>query len=78
MRGYDISEAPKQHRGGHKFKDDYEVEAVVTWWLITHHSRASGQQGKENRTPHHDECLNCDEDWSKISGKEVRTTKNQL
>jgi len=54
------------------------VERVVTLWLTTQHSETSGQQGVENLIPQNDECLNCDEDWCKISGTEVGTTKNEL
>ena len=42
--------------GGHKFKDDREMETVVIRWLITQDTEFC-QLGKKQIVPHHDKWL---------------------
>ena len=42
--------------GDHKFKDNCEVETVVTWWWLRQDTCLC-QQGMEKLIPQYDECL---------------------
>jgi hypothetical protein len=48
--------ASKQYLGGNKFKDNRDVETVVTRWLKTWETELYGY-GTEMLVPLHDKCL---------------------
>jgi len=51
----------KQNRSGHNCKDDRDVEAVVTGWLVTQ-DRDVCQQRTASFIPRYDKCIGCGED----------------
>jgi len=51
----------KQNRSGHNFKDDRDVEAVVTGWLVTQ-DRDCCQQETASFIPRYDKWIGCGED----------------
>jgi hypothetical protein len=56
MSNYHPLLALKINLGDHKFKDDCEMETVVTWWWLRQGTYLY-QQGIEKLLPQYDECL---------------------
>jgi hypothetical protein len=63
LSGCHLFPSLKQNRGGRRFEDDYEVETVVTRWLITQDTDWC-QQATEKLV------RNCDK-WLSFGGKYV-------
>jgi hypothetical protein len=51
--------APIQNLVGHKFKDDRDVETVVTRWLITQDTDGLIQEAVKKLVARYDEYLTC-------------------
>jgi hypothetical protein len=68
--------ALKQNLGGHKFKDDREVQTVVTRWLITQDTDWY-RQWVEKLVTRYDKWLSCGEDYVEMQWG-CRTIKRKL
>ena len=51
----------KRHLGGHKFKENGNVETAVTRWLSTFYTKWD-QREIEKFIPRYDKCISCRED----------------